>query len=145
MDPGQYSSQVRTGPPSTPLGSSVQLCSDLEISSWLLFPLTDPASLSKKTQVSWELGWLKQLCHSQCANEFLKLLSGMRLQGGVGSVPFSLFLKKKKKRGLSFCEWVYTHTYTRPLTQKKPSISNCPKLLKVIFPSLRSQNVQVLD
>ena len=101
-------------------------------------------SLSKKNQVSWELGWLKQQCHSQCANEFLKLPSEMRLRGGVGSVPFYLFLKKKKN-GLSFCEWVYTHTYTRPLTQKKLSLSNCPKLLKVIFPSLRSQNVQVLD
>ena len=67
----------------------------------------------------------------------------MRLQGGVGNVPFSLFFKKKKR---PFFLWVGVYTHIHQASNlKKLSVSNCPKLLKVIFPSLRSQNVQVLD
>lgn len=49
----------------------------------------------------------------------------------------SLFSLKKKKKGLSFCKWVYTHTQThtpQASNWKKISLSNRPQITQGNFP-----------
>jgi hypothetical protein len=72
----------------------------------------------------------------------MELPSGMRLEGGVGKVPFSLFLSNLAFLFVS--GHTHTHTHTHTASNLKNSLSNCPKLFMVIFLSLRSQDVWVL-